>query len=63
MKEIHRDLLSVAGKGDVVTYAEPDYAVSAIDVPNDARFGDQWGLHNTGQTGGRADGRNGGGVA
>ena len=36
-----------------VRYAEPDHAVSIDDtVPNDPRFGEMWGLRNTGQTGG-----------
>lgn len=39
-----------------VAYAEPDYIVHAFaNIPNDARFGEQWGLNNTGQTGGAAD--------
>jgi len=32
-----------------VEYAEPNYIVRASAVPKDARFGEQWGLHNTGQ--------------
>jgi subtilisin family serine protease len=32
-----------------VEYAEPNYIVRASAIPNDARFGEQWGLHNTGQ--------------
>ncbi len=35
-----------------VLYAEPNYPVSIDAVPNDSRFGEQWGLHNTGQSGG-----------
>lgn len=45
-----------------IEYIEPDYLVHAIEVtpllattPNDPSFGDQWGLNNTGQTGGRSD--------
>ncbi len=38
-----------------VRYAEPDYRVRAIRTPNDPRFGDLWGMHNTGQTGGTPD--------
>ncbi|MBI4718956.1 MAG: S8 family serine peptidase [Planctomycetes bacterium] len=33
-----------------VLYAEPDYDVHALMVPNDPRFPSLWGLHNTGQT-------------
>ena len=35
-----------------VDFAEPNYIFHASDVPNDPRFGELWGLHNTGQTGG-----------
>jgi uncharacterized protein (TIGR03382 family) len=42
-----------------VLYAEPNYIVHALDntraMPNDPRFGELWGLHNTGQSGGTAD--------
>lgn len=37
-----------------VRYAQPDYVVSLTRVPNDPSFPLQWGLHNTGQSGGRA---------
>jgi len=39
-------LRGVAG----VRYAEPDYLMESAAVPNDASFGQQWGLQNTGQT-------------
>lgn len=35
-----------------VEYAEPNYIVHADAIPNDPRFSEQWGLNNTGQTGG-----------
>jgi subtilisin family serine protease len=38
-----------------VEYAELDYIQSAVVIPNDTRFGELWGLHNTGQTGGTPD--------
>ncbi|MBC8232026.1 S8 family serine peptidase [bacterium] len=38
-----------------VEYAEPNYIVHADVIPNDPRFDDLWGLHNTGQTGGTPD--------
>jgi thermitase len=38
-----------------VLFAEPNGIWQAVDFPNDPRFGDQWGLHNTGQNGGTAD--------
>jgi len=33
-----------------VEYAEPNYMVKATVIPDDARFTEQWGLHNAGQT-------------
>jgi hypothetical protein len=33
-----------------VEHAEPNYFLSAAIQPNDPVFGNQWGLHNTGQT-------------
>lgn len=35
-----------------VVYAEPDYYVSVDAAPSDPEFSLQWGLNNTGQTGG-----------
>ena len=35
-----------------VEYAEPDYLVHAMRVPNDPRYAEQYALHNSGQTGG-----------
>ena len=32
-----------------VEYAEPNFIVRAIAIPNDPRFGELWGLRNTGQ--------------
>jgi subtilisin family serine protease len=32
-----------------VVYAEPDYIVHAIAIPNDPNYGQLWGLKNTGQ--------------
>jgi subtilisin family serine protease len=39
----------------VVRYAEPDYIYHTQILPNDTRFGDLWGMHNTGQSGGLVD--------
>ncbi len=39
-------------KSGAVEYAEPNYLVRASIIPNDTQFGQQWGLRNTGQTGG-----------
>jgi subtilisin family serine protease/subtilisin-like proprotein convertase family protein len=38
-----------------ILYAEPDYIYSANVLPDDSRFSELWGMHNTGQTGGIAD--------
>jgi subtilisin family serine protease len=38
-----------------VLYAEPNYLVHAVALPNDPRFGEMWDLHNTGQSGGVPD--------
>ncbi len=38
-----------------VIYAEPNHIVRASAIPNDARFGELYGLDNTGQSGGTAD--------
>ena len=35
-----------------VLYAEPNYQVKLNAIPNDPEFSSQWGLYNTGQTGG-----------
>lgn len=38
-----------------VLYAEPNYIVHATVMADDALFSQQWGMHNTGQTGGTPD--------
>lgn len=43
-------------RGDpAVEYAEPNYYVRVADLPDDARFSEQHGLHNTGQLRGTPD--------
>lgn len=37
-----------------VQYVQPDYKIQLNQVPNAPRFADQWGLRNTGQSGGTA---------
>jgi thermitase len=39
----------------LVAYAEPNYILSATATPNDPLFPELYGMHNTGQTGGRSD--------
>ncbi|KAF7775205.1 hypothetical protein PCIT_a1339 [Pseudoalteromonas citrea] len=38
-----------------VQYVEPNYQLSIQAMPDDPKFSELWGLHNTGQTGGTAD--------
>ncbi len=38
-----------------IVYLEPDYIVQALRVPDDPLFGQLWGMHNIGQTGGLPD--------
>jgi subtilisin family serine protease len=38
-----------------VLYAEPNYILKITATPNDPRFGELWGLHNVGQSGGTPD--------
>ena len=33
-----------------VAYAQPNYTLQLLGIPNDTRFGDLWGMNNTGQT-------------
>jgi serine protease len=43
-------LLNMMSKLSGVLYAEPNYIVETTLTPNDTRFGEMWGLNNTGQT-------------
>ena len=47
-KDVTTMVSELAGRDDVL-YAEPNYIVTAIDIPNDLRFGELYGLQNTGQ--------------
>jgi len=42
-------------RNPAVVYAEPNYLYYHCMMPNDPFFGQQWALHNTGQTGGTPD--------
>ena len=37
-----------------IEYIEPNYILTAVDIPTDPRFDELWGMYNTGQTGGTA---------
>ena len=39
----------------LVRFAEPDYRVNLNVIPNDPSFVSEWGLHNSGQSGGLVD--------
>lgn len=47
-------LLKKLAANPAVEVAEPNYPLKALAVPGDARFGELWGLQNTGQSGGTA---------
>ncbi|HWM87256.1 MAG TPA: S8 family peptidase [Kofleriaceae bacterium] len=49
------DAIAALRSDPAVLYAEPNYIVHAIAVPNDPSFGQLYGLDNNGQTGGTPD--------
>ena len=50
------DALLAFNGADGILYAQPNYKVKALSTfPNDPRFDELWGMHNTGQTGGTFD--------
>ncbi|MCK4765912.1 MAG: S8 family serine peptidase [Candidatus Aminicenantes bacterium] len=50
------DMVTQLRKNKDVEFVAPNYRVYiAQSTPNDTRFNELWGLHNTGQTGGAAD--------
>ena len=49
------DLARVLNRSAVVAYAEPNFILRANATPNDSLYPDEYGLNNTGQTGGSAD--------
>jgi hypothetical protein len=50
-----KDTLAAYRKDPAVAHAEPNFVYRLGALPNDPRFGELWGLHNTGQSGGTAD--------
>jgi len=53
-----KDVIIAYRESPDVLYAEPNYRVRALEdqhIPDDPRFDDLWGMHNTGQTGGTPD--------
>ncbi len=56
-KGVNKDfVMKQLARNPAIEVAEPNYLVqstrAAVTPPNDPRFGDLWGLHNTGQAGG-----------
>lgn len=49
------DAVAAYEKNPFVEVAEPNFIGQAYLIPNDTHFNKQWGLHNTGQTGGTSD--------
>jgi thermitase len=48
-------LARVLNRSSVVAYAEPNFVLHTLATPNDSLYTDEYGLNNTGQTGGTAD--------
>ncbi len=49
------DTIKKLNKDSRIEYAEPNYIIRNALIPNDARFNEQWNLHNTGQNNGVID--------
>lgn len=50
---VHRDhLIKKLTQHPAIDVAEPNYLVQTLTQPDDPRFNELWGLHNTGQSGG-----------
>lgn len=51
-----KNVLSLFNNTNGILYAVPNYrAMVLLSIPDDTRFDDLWGMHNTGQTGGTED--------
>lgn len=50
-----KQAIEVLKNNAAVAYAEPNYVWKKALTPSDTRYGDLWGLNNTGQNGGTAD--------
>ncbi|WP_299003880.1 S8 family serine peptidase [uncultured Shewanella sp.] len=47
--------IKIISQHPAVKYAEPNYVIKALGVPDDPSFVSLWGMNNTGQDGGRVD--------
>lgn len=52
-KDVKQTIEALRSSG-LYEYVEPTYLRHQMAIPNDPRFGDQWALQNTGQSGGTA---------
>jgi subtilisin family serine protease len=50
-----QDVTAWAAATTGVASIEPDFVLASRAIPNDTSFGQLWGLHNTGQSGGTVD--------
>jgi thermitase len=50
-----RAAAALMNRSAAVQYAEPNVILEALAIPNDPRFGELYGIHNTGQSAGKAD--------
>ena len=50
-----KSAIAALRRDPAVRVAEPDYFVQAVFIPDDPRFPELWGLHNTGQSSGTVD--------
>ena len=48
-------VLALLRQNAAIAYAEENFVLSQDRIPDDPRFGELWGLHNTGQSSGRVD--------
>ncbi|MFC1715382.1 S8 family serine peptidase [Candidatus Poribacteria bacterium] len=53
--EVDEEEIDNIKKDSKVKSVEPDYMLFPDLTPNDPRYGDLWGMHNTGQSGGTPD--------
>lgn len=49
------DAIANFSNHDLIEYIEPNFTITVQGTPNDPSYNKLWGLHNTGQTGGKAD--------
>jgi len=49
------DALPLFSQSSAFLYVEPNYKLELAATPDDSRFSELWGMHNTGQTGGTDD--------